>query len=283
MRDHSDTHIDRGPDQTSYCDQYNPMPWELPTSTDNFDGSARTQTMPRDPTKTWAGSPSDQARRFQADGPITQTEYRTPEPECAPTPSQRSSTRSRVISLVGNTSMALGLAILLGLFVGPRTVMRRAEEAAFASWRALGNALANRELGEISEQLDRDREDAELLRSMRDSLWARLQSLAIQRERVVVELKTRGPRLACDSDCELPRLDAAIALVNSAIARADRAAGRDQRKSRGREVELITLQAEADINRANLAFARPIGDPALWSSRVARMRDLLGSPLENGW
>ena len=199
----------------------------------------------------------------------------------APTPTQRSSTRSRFISLVGHTSMALGLAILLGLFVGPRTVMRRAEEAAFASWRALGDALANRELGEISEQLDRDRQDADLLRSLRDSLWARLQSLAMQRERVVVELRTRGHRLACDSDCELPRLDAAIALVNSAIARADRALDRAREDLRGREVELITLQAETDLNRANLMLAKPIGDPMLWSSRIARVRDLLGTPLDD--
>jgi hypothetical protein len=281
MRNDPDTHIDRGPDHTRSCGSYNPMPWEFPTLIDNLDGSVGEPIVPGRPAESRAGSDSGQARGCQADGPITQAGNRTRQTASTNPSSQMSSTMFRVKSLVAQTSMALGLAILLGVFVGPSALMRKAEDGAFACWRALGDQLANYELCVISGQLDRERQDAEFVRGLRDGLWARLQSLETQRERAVVELEVRGPRLACDSDDELSRLDEAIDLVKSAIARADRALDEAGEDLRNREAELITLQAEADLNRANVALAKPIGDPVLWYSRVMRVRDLIGTPLED--
>jgi hypothetical protein len=281
MRDHPDTHIDRGSDHTRSRGSYNPMPWEIPTSIDNLDASVRKPIAPGRSAESRAGSGSDHTCGSQSDEPITQAGNRTNQPSGTGPSSQRSSTISRLNSLAGHASIAIGSAILLGAFIGPRAVMRQAEEAAFTCWRALGDQLADYELGAISGQLDRERQDTEFVRGLRDGLWARLQSLERQRECVVVELKARGPRLACDSDCELIRLDAAIDLVKAAIARADGALEGARADLRDREVELITLQAEADLNRANLALARPVGDPVQWSSRITRARDLLGSPLED--
>ncbi len=281
MRDHPDTHVDRGPDHTRSCGSYNPMPWELPTSIDNRDGSAWKPIAPGRPAESRAGSGSEQTCGSQSDGPLTQAGNQTNQPSGTGPSSQRSSTMSRIKSLIGHASIAIGSAIFLGAFVGPCAVMRQAEEAAFTCWRALGDHLADHELGAISGQLDRERQDTEFVRGLRDGLWARLQSLERQRECVVVELKARGPRLACDSDCELIRLDTAIDLVKSAIARADRALEGARADLRDREVEFITLQAEADLNRANLALAKPVGNPVQLSSRITRARDLLGSRLED--
>ncbi len=281
MRDHPDTHIDRGPDHTRSCGSYNSMPWEFPTLIDNVDGSVWKPVAPGHATGSRAGSGSEQTRGSHSDGPITETGDATRQPAGTGAPSHRSSTTSRIKSLVGHASMAIGLAIFLGAFIGPRVVTRQAEEAVVAFWRAMGDQLADYELSAISGQLDRERQAAENVRGLRDGLWARLQSLERERDCAVVELRARGPRLACDSDDELSGLDAAIDLVKSAIARADRALDGARADLHNREVELITLQAAADLNRANLVLAKPIGDPALLSSRVALVRDLLGTPLED--
>ena len=188
---------------------------------------------------------------------------------------------SRIKSIIGQGSTALGLVIVVGATFGPSTVVRRAEEVAFVSWRALGDQLANHELSAISRQLDLERLDAEMIRALRDDLWARLQSLETHRERVVVNLRDRGPRLECDGDDELASLDAAIALVKSATARADRALDAARKEVRNREVEFITLQANADLARANLVLARRTGDRAHWSARIARARDLFGTALDD--
>jgi hypothetical protein len=281
MRQYPDSRVDRGPHCAYSSDTHNPMPWEFTTLIDNREAPVWNPTEPSRPVEPRTGSSFGLHHGSESDRPFTTTRSNTGQPSFSGPSSRTSSTMSRIVSRVGRASPALALVIAVGAAFGPLTVLRRAEDAAFASWRAMGDQLANHELNAISEQLDRDRQDAEFVRGMRDGLWGRLQSLETQRERAVVDLKIRGRRLACDSDHELSSLDAAIAQVQSATARADRLLDQAREDLRNREIELVTLKAEADLNRANLVLARPIGDPALWSARVARARDLLGTPLDD--
>ena len=163
MRNRPDSHTDCGPQRARSSDPHNPMPWELTSLFDTVDGSTWNPTEADRATELRSGSGSNAHRDPESDRPITPTQSTTDEPPLTGRSSHWSSTMSRIKSIIGQGSTALGLVIVVGATFGPSTVVRRAEEVAFASWRALGDQLANHELSAISEQLDRERQDAETI------------------------------------------------------------------------------------------------------------------------
>jgi hypothetical protein len=186
---------------------------------------------------------------------------------------------SRIKSVIGLASRALAVMIVIGLAATPEAVVQKLDGALSASWRALGDRLANHELNAIARQLDRERQDAERIEALRDGLAADLRSLGVRREcvasRVSDEARPRGDH----PERELAHLDAAIALIRSAVARTDRVLDEAHRDLSERDCELIALRAAADVSRIDRALARPVGDPSLWSVRVARVRDVLRTTL----
>ncbi len=128
---------------------------------------------------------------------------------------------SRVKSVIELASAALALAIVIGIAVGPETVSKRIDEALAASWRTVGDHLANRELAAIASQLDRERHDFERIGALHNELDASLQSLRVRRRCVAARLDEKPPPAKGSSQRELAHVDAAIALLRSAVARAD--------------------------------------------------------------
>ena len=88
---------------------------------------------------------------------------------------------SRIKSVFGVAPAALVSAVVVGLALGPETVIRRVDEALAASWRALGDCLASRELDAISRQLDRERQDAARIEVLRNGLREREGELLVLR------------------------------------------------------------------------------------------------------
>src|SRR5262249_38635757 len=113
---------------------------------------------------------------------------------------------------------------------------------------------------------------------LRNELAVRLGSLEALRERVAAR-EEGGATRGADSGRELARLDTAIALTESAVARADRVLEGVHGGLREREGELMALRAAADARRMDRALAGPVGDPTLWAAQVARARDLLRTTL----
>src|SRR5262249_19185680 len=159
--------------------------------------------------------------------------------------SQRRSAMSRLKSVIGLAPRALALAVVVGLALGPGAVMRRVDEALAASWQALGDGLADRELNAIAQQIDRDRKDTGSIGARREGPSPHLLPLLARRERLAAGVEEGRPPLGTDAGHELARLDASVALLRSAIARADRVLDRARGDLRRREVELIALRAEA--------------------------------------
>jgi hypothetical protein len=188
---------------------------------------------------------------------------------------------SYIKSKIGLASKALALVIVVGLALGPETVIRRADDALAASWRALGDHLASRQLDAIARQLDRERQDTGRIEALRDGLAATLRPLEVRRDGVARVSKGRPPRGA-DSERERARLEAAITLVRLAVARADRVLDGARNDLREREGELIMLRAAADARQMDRALAGPVGDPSLWDVRVACARDLLRTTPSDG-
>jgi hypothetical protein len=172
---------------------------------------------------------------------------------------------------------AIALMIVVGLVLGPETIRMKVEEAMSAAWRALGDQLANRELDAIAQQLDRERRDAQRIEVARDGLSTRLRSLEAFRECVATQVGERCPPLGANSEPELDRLDTGIAMLSWASARAARVLDEARESIRRREGELISLQAAADARRMNQVLVRSVGDPSLWSDRVACTREFLRS------
>jgi hypothetical protein len=181
---------------------------------------------------------------------------------------------SCIKSIIGLGSKALALVIVVGLALGPETVIRRVDDALAASWRGLGDRLANRELDAIARQLDRERQDTARIEALRAGVAANLRPLVARRDETARSAYGRPPRGA-DSERERARLDAAITLLRAAVARADRVLDWARNDLRKREGELIALRAAADAQKMDRTLAGPVGDPSLWDARIARARDFL--------
>jgi hypothetical protein len=188
---------------------------------------------------------------------------------------------SCIKSIIGLALKALALVIVVGLALGPETVIKRVDDALAASWRGLGDRLANRELDAIARQLDRERQDTARIEALRDGLAASLRPLVARRDEVVRMADGSPPREA-DSEREWARLEAAMTLLRSAVARADRVLDGARNDLREREGGLLVLRAVADARQIDQALARPIGDPSLWDVRVARARDFLRTTPSDG-
>jgi hypothetical protein len=183
--------------------------------------------------------------------------------------------------MIGLASNALALVIVVGLALGPETVIRRVDDALAASWRAQGDRLANRELDALARQLDRERQDTVRIETLRDGLAASLRPLVARRDEVA-RIAHGRPRRGADSEREQARLEAAITVVRSAVARADRELDGARNELRERESELIVLRAAADARQMDRALAGPVGDPSLWDARIARARDFLRTTPSEG-
>jgi hypothetical protein len=188
---------------------------------------------------------------------------------------------SRIKSVIGLAPGALVSAIVVGLALGPETVIRRVDDALAASWRALGDRLANRELDAIARQLDRERQDTGRIEALRAGLEASLRPLVARRARTA-RMADGRPMRGADSERERARLEAAITLLRSAVARADRVLDGAWNDLREREGELIVLRAAADARQIDRALAGPVGDPSLWDVRVARARAFLRTTPSDG-
>jgi hypothetical protein len=184
-------------------------------------------------------------------------------------------TTSHTRPVIGPVLTGFVLAIVVVLVFEPETVSRRVDEALAAFWRTLDDCLTNRELDEIARQIDRDRQDVGRISALRDSLVARLLSLEPRRERAAAWMREGDPLRGADSERELFHLDAAIALLRSAVARADGVLNRARGDLRECESELIALRAAADTSRMDRELTGPVGDPSRWHARAARARGLL--------
>jgi hypothetical protein len=188
---------------------------------------------------------------------------------------------SRIKSVIGVAPAALVSAIVVALALGPETMMRRVDDALAASWRALGDHLANRELDAIVRQLDRERHDMGRIEALRDDLAARLAPLVARRDEAA-RVAEDGPPRGADSERERARLEGAITLLKAAVARADCVLDGARNDLREREDELIVLRAAADARQMERELARPVGDPSLWDARVTRARDFLRTTSSDG-
>jgi hypothetical protein len=184
-------------------------------------------------------------------------------------------------SIIGLASKALVVVITVGLALGPEMVIRNVDDALAALWRGLGDRLANRELDAMARQLDHEREDAVRIEALRDGLAACLRPLVARCDEAARMAEGRPPRGA-DSERERAHLEAAITMIGSAVARADRVLDRAWNDLREREGELIVLRAAADARQMDRALAGPVGDPSLWDVRVARVRDFLRTTPSDG-
>jgi hypothetical protein len=260
-------------------DPNRPMPWEFDTMVDNRDGPAWNWSERWCPNAECHGfglgcrSTSGASRK--------RSDLRTIGSVIADSISHARSAVSRVKSILGPVFKAVALVVATAWAVGPEAVQTRAEEAVFALWRAVGDELAQRELTTIGRQLDRDRQDAELICAARDDLRTRLVSLKTQSELLVAEIEQCGTRHGARERHELARLENAIATIKSTAARADLVLRGADEDLRLRELELIALQAGHDARRMNRALAQPIGDAVSWSGRIARARAILGTASED--
>jgi hypothetical protein len=177
---------------------------------------------------------------------------------------------SRIKPLIAPVLKMLALLIATAVALGPLSAMERAEDAVFGAWRAVGDQLAQHALTELAQQLDRERQDAERIQGGRDNIATRLFLLEAERELLAAEIHESSSRTGERSTRELAVLDCAISVLKSTANRADRVLLGASDQLRARRVELSSLQAHDDARRMNQALARPIGDPALWSSHVAR-------------
>jgi hypothetical protein len=189
----------------------------------------------------------------------------------------------RIKSVFCLASKAIASIVIVGLALGPETMKMGVGEAVPAVWRALGDHLANQELVAIAHQLDRQRLDAERIEAARDRLSARVRSIGAFRACVATLSEERDHALGADSERELASLDAAIAMLKSTSACADRALDAARKSIRRKESELIVLQAAVETCRANQVLQRTAGDPSLWYERVARTHEFLrmGHPKSN--
>ena len=182
---------------------------------------------------------------------------------------------SRVKSAISLASSTLALAVVIEVALGPETLIRKADEALFVSWRTLGDHFVNRELDALARQLERKRLGAARIGALRDSLAARLMSLETCRDRMAEQVEERDRPRGTDPDRGLAHLNAAIALLRSAVARTDRVQNEARTGLSERESELIALRAAAEVRCLDRALEGPAGDPSLWYVRVARARDFL--------
>jgi chromosome segregation ATPase len=182
---------------------------------------------------------------------------------------------SRIKLVIELVSVAVTSLIFAWLALGPETVTRKLDDALSASWRALGDRLATRELDGIARELDRERQDFELIGTLRDRLIARLQSLDIRRECLRVQVDEQTAARGAGPDRELAHVDAAMARLRSAIARADSTLEATRRSLREHETELIALRAAADTSRMDRVLSVPLSDPSLWNDRIDRIGEYL--------
>jgi hypothetical protein len=183
---------------------------------------------------------------------------------------------SRIKPLVAPALKVSMLFVAIAVAIEPLSLKERAEATVFAAWIAVGDHLAKRELAAIAQQLDLARQDAEKLEHSKDSIATRLIVLEAQRELLSAEIHERGSSSGDGFARDLAVVDRAIAVLKSTAGRAESVLRSVEHELRARRIELSVLNADDEARRMNRALARPIGDPAKWSSHVARARIILG-------
>jgi hypothetical protein len=189
---------------------------------------------------------------------------------------------ARIKSLMCLALKGVALTTVVWLVVGSEAMWTRAEESVSAAWRALSDQLAKAEIDAITRQLARERRNAERIEAARDGISARLSSLEAFRECLGPCSCERCSALGADSENESAGLEHAIAMLDSASARASRMLAVLREDLRRHEGELLALQAAADTSRMNQMLAGAGGDPSSWSDRVARTREFLRIALPAG-
>jgi hypothetical protein len=178
-------------------------------------------------------------------------------------------------SALARAPLTLTVVIVAGLALRPESVISNVDETLYVWWRGLGDGLANRALDALARQIDRERQNADKIGTLRDDLVERLRSLGLRRDCVASRVNEGGLPREAGTERELVHLESAIGLLGSAIERADGALDAVGRDLDEREGELISLQAAAEARRMDHALAGPIGDLSMWYIRAARARALL--------
>jgi hypothetical protein len=173
-------------------------------------------------------------------------------------------------------------AVAASLATDPEGIPQKVGGVLVHAWRTAGEAVVSRELTALAGMLDQDRVDLRRVEALRDALAVRLQALQIRRFADGIELVP-----ACDTedhhrerpchDREIAGLDGAIVALSSTIARADHYIGSAHRLIRAREIELCTLQAMADSQRARRDLAGFEGVVPRWEGRAGLAAELVGS------
>ena len=257
-------------------DAQQPLPWESETLIGSGCNTVWTspETSRRDRSR---NQPEQGARRDSQGFPSCHATVNDILAHLAPNSnSQRRSKMSRITSSVVPALKILALLAAIAVALGSIPIKERAGEALFAAWRELGDRLVKDELSAIAQQLELEREDAKKIRASRDDVAMQLVALQAQRELATAEAHERGTRSRDGSARELAALDRTISVLKSTANRADRILRDADDTWRGRQIELSILQADVNARRLNQAIARPIGEPALWSSHLGRARVVLG-------
>ena len=186
---------------------------------------------------------------------------------------------SRIRPLVAPVLKMLALLFATAAAAGPLSVKDRAAEALFAATAQGKRRPARQTRADLADRgtnsIWSDR-TPEKIQASRDSIATRLIVLEAQRELLAAEIHERDCRSGDGASRELALMDCAISVLKSTANRADRALRGANDELRARRVELSLMQAHDDARRMNQALARPIGNPALWSSQIARARVILG-------
>ena len=190
---------------------------------------------------------------------------------------------SRVKLVIELVSMAVASMIFAGLALGPETVTRKLDHALSASWRALGDRVAARELDAIARDLDCERRDFEHIGTVRDELLAHLQSLALRRQCVGAQMDEQSEPRGAGPERELALMDAAIARLRSALARADSVLDATRRNLREHETELIARRAAAVASRTDRVLSAPASDSSHRTDHIDRADDLLRETPLTAW
>ena len=181
---------------------------------------------------------------------------------------------SRIKLVIELASMALASVIVAGLALGPETVTRKLDNALRASWRALGDHLASRELDAIARELDRERQNFEHIGALRDEIVAHLQSLSVRRECVRAQMEEQRQPRGDGPARASPRRRGDRSPQGGARC-ADFALEAARRKLREHETALITVRAAADTSRMNRVLTLPVSDPSVWNERIDRIDEFL--------
>jgi hypothetical protein len=191
--------------------------------------------------------------------------------------------------------LASGSAVVVvaaGLIIGPEAISRTAEEAAEATWKAVGRMLVRSEMAAMARQIDRDLAKLSDAQALRDALALNLRALEVRRR--VNEIRSEeGPAYVGQGDAPgdqsdhhsdrfrgadpgPPQLDDAIAALTSAVVQADRQIGEARTLLLGREDDLLALRAQAEARRAYHQLGNLEGDRSRWEERSRFVAETLG-------